>query len=322
MNELKGSICNKNNISGRLNNKEVTVYPELEDLKVTFTNQEQKFKSKKYGYETVTVQAIESEKLDIIPTKEGQKFNGLYDEVSIAGEENLVSSNIKNGVQIFNVVGNAKVSNIEIQNAKYLFYEGSRIENMQEILKLCKGVIDSSYMFCKCDNLTELNLSTFDTSEIENMTSMFSSCNQLTNINISNFDTSKVRSMNSMFYDCGNLRDLDLSGFDASKVENVRYTFDYCGKLTNFKIMKNIGKSFSATTSNFFTHTLSFAQSPKLTHESLINIIENIYDLNLSYDVANGGTLYRQKLALGSTNLAKLTEEEIKIATNKGWNVM
>jgi hypothetical protein len=52
-----------------------------------------------------------------------------------------------------------------------------------------------------------------------------------------------------------------------------------------------------------------------------MNVINNLYDLNLTYDVANGGTLYTQKLTLGSTNLAKLTADEIAIATSKGWTV-
>ena len=52
-----------------------------------------------------------------------------------------------------------------------------------------------------------------------------------------------------------------------------------------------------------------------------MNVINNLYDLNLTYDVANGGTLYAQSLVLGSTNMDKLTAEEIAIATAKGWNV-
>ena len=48
-----------------------------------------------------------------------------------------------------------------------------------------------------------------------------------------------------------------------------------------------------------------------------MNVINNLYDLNLTYNVANGGTLYTQSLNLGSTNKAKLTAEEIAIATAK-----
>lgn len=52
-----------------------------------------------------------------------------------------------------------------------------------------------------------------------------------------------------------------------------------------------------------------------------MDVINKLYDLNLTYDVANGGTLYTQVLSLGDTNKEKLTAEEIAIATNKGWTV-
>lgn len=48
--------------------------------------------------------------------------------------------------------------------------------------------------------------------------------------------------------------------------------------------------------------------------ESLMNIINNLYD------IATAG-VQPQKLQLGSTNLAKLTDEEKVIATNKGWSL-
>ena len=74
-------------------------------------------------------------------------------------------------------------------------------------------------------------------------------------------------------------------------------------------------------------YKLDLSASTNLTYESLINIVNNLYDLNITYGVydADGnpgsGTLVRQALVLGSTNLAKLTDEETAIATNKGWNL-
>lgn len=68
------------------------VYPELEDLEITPSETEQNFKSSKYGYDNVKVKAINSEKLDIIPTFENQNFRGLYDEVSV---ERIVADELK-----------------------------------------------------------------------------------------------------------------------------------------------------------------------------------------------------------------------------------
>lgn len=62
-------------------------------------------------------------------------------------------------------------------------------------------------------------------------------------------------------------------------------------------------------------YTLDLSYSPLLTHDSLMNIINNLYDIK-----SKG--VKPQTLQLGDTNKAKLTAEEIAIATNKGWNVI
>ena len=97
--------------------------------------------------------------------------------------------------------------------------------------------------------------------------------------------------------------------------------FNYCTNLTNLGGVKDLGKSYTRKTSNNYYYKLDLSYCEKLTHESLISVINSLYDLNLTYDVANGGILYSQQLVLGSTNLAKLTAEEIAVATNKGWTV-
>ena len=44
-------------------------------------------------------------------------------------------------------------------------------------------------------NITEIDFSNFDTSEVNGMTEMFSGCTSLTSINFENFNTSKVNDM-------------------------------------------------------------------------------------------------------------------------------
>jgi len=46
-------------------------------------------------------------------------------------------------------------------------------------------------MFDGCSNLTNINLSSFDTKNVTNMGSIFSGCSNLTNINLSSFNTKK-----------------------------------------------------------------------------------------------------------------------------------
>ena len=63
-------------------------------------------------------------------------------------------------------------------------------------------------MFCICEDLTSLDLTGFDTSNVADMSNMFRSCTSLTNLNLSSFDASAVTKMDSMFYGCDNLPDI------------------------------------------------------------------------------------------------------------------
>ena len=91
-------------------------------------------------------------------------------------------------------------------------------------------------MFDKNYNVKNLDLSSFDTSKVTNMTSMFHDMRRegLT-INLSSFNTSNVTNMKEMFY-FNYATKLDLSHFDTSKVTDMSYMFAYCQKLTEFNI--------------------------------------------------------------------------------------
>ena len=175
------------------------------------------------------------------------------------------------------------------------------------------NITNMASMFASCKNLKELDLSNFDTSKVTSMTSMFASCSSLTNLDLSSFDTSKVTGMNQMFMSAEKLE--TLSAINAESVTNVYYMFVYAHALVDFGGLINLGKSYSTTQSaNYYNYTLDFSSCTKLTKQSLINV------LNSLYDIATLG-VKPQQLIVGSTNLAKLTAEEIAIATNKGWSV-
>lgn len=59
-----------------------------------------------------------------------------------------------------------------------------------------------------------------------------------------------------------------------------------------------------------FATTISFTDCTKLTHDSLMNVINGLQTVTTT-----------QKLTLGAENLAKLTDAEKKIATDKGWTL-
>jgi hypothetical protein len=87
MNELKGKITPKQKVVGKINSS--MIYPDLEDLEVTPSGQEQNFKSSKYGYDNVKVKAVESEELTITPNTEEQVKEGMFNKVIVQPIENI-----------------------------------------------------------------------------------------------------------------------------------------------------------------------------------------------------------------------------------------
>ena len=82
----------------------------------------------------------------------------------------------------------------------------------------------SSYSFSQDSNIVEFIWNYI----IKDCFCMFSGCYDITEIDFSNFDTSEVTYMNSMFKDCTSLTSLNLSSFDTSKVTCVEYMFSGC----------------------------------------------------------------------------------------------
>ena len=170
-------------------------------------------------------------------------------------------------------------------------------------------VTNMNRMFDGCASLT--TIPQLNTSNVTNMNGMFVACKSLTTI--PQLDTSKVTDMNSMFFSCFSLT--IIPQLDTSKVTNMSGMFTSCFSLTNLGGLTNLGQAYETTQSaNYSNYKLNLLDSENLTHDSLMNVINNLYDI-----AAKG--VKTQQLVLGSTNLKKLTAEEIAIATNKGFSV-
>lgn len=92
------------------------------------------------------------------------------------------------------------------------------------------------FMFYGCKSLIQLDLSSFDTSQVTDMYKMFYDCERLTQLDVSNFDTSNVITMYKMFNGCKALTELDLSNFNISNVINMCGIFSGCKSLTEIDL--------------------------------------------------------------------------------------
>ena len=95
---------------------------------------------------------------------------------------------------------------------------------------------DSGSMFSGCSNLTTLDVSGWNTSQVTNMRSMFNGCSKLITLDVSGWDTSRVTNMYSMFQDCSSLTTLDVSKWNTSLVTNMGSIFGGCRSLTTLDV--------------------------------------------------------------------------------------
>lgn len=166
-----------------------------------------------------------------------------------------------------------------------------------------------SQTFYNCYSLK--SIAKFNTSNVTSMSETFYNCSALTEV--PQFNTSKVVTFNKAFYGCSSLK--TIPELDCGSATNITDMVDKCTKLTNLGGFKDLGKAYTTSASASTTaYTLYLYQSTNLTHDSLMNVINGVYD------IASKGCK-NQTLYLGDTNKAKLTAEEIAIATNKGWTI-
>ena len=253
---------------------------------------------------------------------------------------------IKDGMVSLSVIENFASS--QFANFTYLYYEEngdikSILFNDGNVFKpeIYSYVISGKPLSYRCHKITDkVEYKNFDTSAVTNMSYMFSDCSGLTSLDLSNFNTSSVTSMGFMFYNCDRLKSLDVTNFNTSSVTRMDRMFSECLRITSLDV-SNFDTSSVTDISDMFlrcnslisiigTHTLeevqegtvkalrglkisiSFSYSPNLERASILALFYGLADLT-------GKT--KQTVVLHATAKARLTAEDIKIATDKNWDV-
>ena len=249
----------------------------------------------------------------------------------------------------------------KVTNMSYMFYmcvnietipqlDTSKVTGMQNMFYGCKKIVniptldkasctDMNNMFNGCEKLTIIPFADLNFDNILNVSNMFANCYSLTSVgNLSFANISHIERLFSCSYqDMSNLETIgniycpkatslydtfqnlsklvSIGEITCEAATNVRDMFSNDKALQNIGGLINLGQAYSTTESaNNGYYTLNLSNSKLLTHDSLMNVINNLYD------IATKGC-NTQMLRLGSINMAKLTAEEIAIATNKGFSV-
>lgn len=263
-------------------------------------------------------------------TKENYLMNKLIKNIPMIDTSNVIKMN-----QMFYYYSSLEtiplLDTSNVTNMNQMFYYCTSLKTIP--LLDTSNVTDMGSMFNNCKSLQEIP--TLNTSKVTSMGSMFYECSKLKQVSFSNTSaltnlnatfqrckaleqvyipqTGKVTNGNGAFYVCSNLQ--TINKLDGSSLINISAMFSSCPKLANFGGIENLGKSYlTSASNNYMYYKLDLSDCTLLTHNSLMNVINGLYD------IATKGC-NTQQLVLGSTNLAKLTAEEIAIATSRGWSV-
>ena len=114
---------------------------------------------------------------------------------------------------------------------------------------------DSSSMFSEKSDITSIDTTNMDVSQVKNMHSMFYRCYGLTTLDVGGWDVSQVESMGSMFYSCRALATVgDLSDWDVSQVTTMDSMFWFCQALTTVGDLSSWNVSQVTTMSDMFAN--------------------------------------------------------------------
>ena len=134
----------------------------------------------------------------------------------------------------------------KINDCKKMFKNCENIVNIDLSSFDTKNVIDMSEMFSGCSGLENIDLSSFDTKNVTNMSNMFSGCSKLINVDLSSFDTRNVTNMSNMFSGCSKLINVDLSSFNIINAENLNEMFSCCKNMINIDLSSFDTKNYNS----------------------------------------------------------------------------
>ena len=118
------------------------------------------------------------------------------------------------------------INNLSYQNNNKI------VMKWNTIIKSCEN------MFYGLSNITQIDLSNFDFSEVTTMNGMFSGLSKVTKIKFNQKSkTVKNTNLEKIFNGCDLLESIDLSIFDTSLVTNMAYMFHGCYKMKSLNLL-------------------------------------------------------------------------------------
>lgn len=136
-----------------------------------------------------------------------------------------------------------------------------------------KNVNDMTSMFANCSNLENVYFGdNFNTKKVTSMSRMFLNCNKISFLDLNSFNTSQVTTMEEMFAGCKVLESLNLSKFETSKVDNMSKMFYDCEMLKKVIASEKFDVSFVKKSDLMFERCIELSDVNKLTDKTFAKI--------------------------------------------------
>ena len=242
------------------------------------------------------ITTITTKKDNIVPATATESW-----DISEAGDGSVMAyvEDDGTGNDTYKVTIGGKGGIIANESMISYFEEFSNVTSIDLSALDTSNVTNMSAMFSYCSNLTSLDVSNFDTSKVTDMSFMFSGERDvpmsIEEITISNFDTSKVTNMSGMFDCCRSLTSLDVSNFDTSQVTDMSWMFSSCSSLTSLDVssfdtsqVTNMGGMFAGCSSLTSLDVSKLDTSQVTDMSSMFGSCSSLTSLDVSnFDTSN-----------------------------------
>ena len=138
-------------------------------------------------------------------------------------------------------------------------------------------------MFAHCSSLTSIDLTSFDTNQVQLMNGMFQSTS-ISEIDLSNFDTTNLETTFAMFSGCSKLVKLDLSSFNTANTTNMNRMLSNCTNLKELYFGKKFTINENTSYDTYFISGVPNTIKIKATDTTKKKILEKYPDLENNFE--------------------------------------
>ena len=260
----------------------------------------------------------------------GKVFMEFIDTVPQSPSGNIWQNALQDSKILFAPVLNTS----GVTNANNLFYncqqmiavpyrmQFSYATTLQNMFANCTALtcVDSIYapecthfneMFNMCYSLKTIR-DGIHMNKAANCSRMFNLCFSLENIDLYANNIPSISETTEMFQGCFNLNYINFNNFDFSNLSQVEHMFADCGALTHIDGLINFG----AIQGDIYGGDSMFQGCHSLSPDFFVMFFNDLYD-RTGWD-----KIPASDIGIPDNVLMELTEDDIAIATNKGWTIL